>query len=140
VDLIIPGSLEVFAAPAGVVHYISEHSYRPPPAFLEAVMTCPDCGSEPYREALRRANGGQEPPMVSHEESFRQLREMDENSNRFRRALGVPLKQATQVQVLAAARMVWPEVAFSDGCEAVDLDEGGVGVVFYEQGRVLMVS
>jgi hypothetical protein len=48
VDLIIPGNLEVFVAPAGVVHYISEHSYRPPPAFLEAVSTCPDCGSEPY--------------------------------------------------------------------------------------------
>jgi len=29
-NLVIPGSNEVYAAPGGIIHYISDHSYLPP--------------------------------------------------------------------------------------------------------------
>jgi hypothetical protein len=134
-NLIVPGRHEVYAAPGTVLHYVTDHHYRPPLAFLEAVVSCPDCGSEDYFEALRRVNGGREPPMETYESCKRRIRSSMEAALAFKRALGVPLLKATRTQVLAAARVVWPARSFSDLAEAVDL--GGVHVTFDEQGRVL---
>jgi hypothetical protein len=39
-----------------IAHYVDVHSYEPPAVFWEAVMKCPEMGSETYRQALI-ANG-----------------------------------------------------------------------------------
>ena len=138
VNLIVPGRHEVYAAPGGIVHYISDHSYLPPAAFLEAVASCADCGSEEYFEALRRANGGLESPVQSHQQFTLEFRESAEKHQAFRRALGVPVMQATRAQVFAAARAIWPEASFSDENESIEL--GDVRVTFDERGRVVDVA
>src|SRR5262249_693243 len=63
VNVFVPGISVVYAAPAAIVHYIEQHSFRPPTEFVEAVLRCPDCGSEAYRAALCAANGGVAPPL-----------------------------------------------------------------------------
>ena len=136
-NLIVPGRREIYAAPGTVVHYISDHHYRPPPAFLEAVVSCPDCGSEDYFGVLRRVNGGRVPPMETHESYSRRIRQGLEASVAFKRALGVPLVRATRAQVIAAARLAWPDLSFSDDAAAVDLS--GVHVAFDRDGRVIEV-
>ena len=62
-NLIVPGSSEIFAAPGGIVHYVADHDYLPPSAFLSAVMACPPCGSAEYFEALTSANKGRPVPL-----------------------------------------------------------------------------
>lgn len=137
-NLIVPGHDEVYAAPGGIVHYISDHSYLPPAAFLEAVAACPDSGSEEYFEALRRANGGRPPPMRSSEEYRREVRSNLDKTSAFRRALGVPIMQATRTQVLAVAPTIWPEASLSDEAESIYL--GALRVSFDKDGRVVDVS
>ena len=137
-NLIVPGRDEVYAAPSGIVHYLSDHSYLPPAAFLEAVAACPDCGSEEYFEALRRANGGRQTPVQSWEQSKREFRSGAEKAVAFRRALGAPIMQATRTQVLAVARTIWPELSFSEETQSIQL--GDVMVSFDELGRVVDVS
>ncbi|MFZ3217848.1 MAG: hypothetical protein WA192_17440 [Candidatus Acidiferrales bacterium] len=39
-------------APSMILHYIDVHDYEPPEVFWEAVMNCPEMGSEAYRQAL----------------------------------------------------------------------------------------
>jgi hypothetical protein len=63
VNIFVPGTTVVYAAPAGIVHYIEDHSYLPPREFVEALLRCPDCRSDSYRTALRAANRGVEPPL-----------------------------------------------------------------------------
>lgn len=136
-NLIIPGVGEVYAAPGAIVHYITDHLYRPPAAFLEAVASCPDCGSREYFEVLRRLNGGREPPIETVEQFDELFRTRVESAEKFRRALGIPLMQATRAQVIAAAHTVWPEASFSEDADLIELGEVGVG--FDKLGRVLYV-
>jgi hypothetical protein len=58
-DIFIPYRDRIFAAPAGVIHYVGDHWYRPPDEFIEAVLACPDTESAEYGAALL-ANGGPE--------------------------------------------------------------------------------
>jgi hypothetical protein len=58
-DLFIPYNGRIFAAPAGITHYISAHWYQPPDEFIQAVTACPDMASAEYGQALA-ANGGHE--------------------------------------------------------------------------------
>lgn len=76
INLIIPGKGVVYAAPAGITHYIKAHSYLPPSEFSVAVTECPTYGSAAYYEALSRANMGARPPVISREEHIRAAREM----------------------------------------------------------------
>ena len=62
-NILVPGIGVVYISPGGIAHYVEAHSYLPPVEFLEAVSGCPDCGSSDYREALRSANLGNEPPL-----------------------------------------------------------------------------
>ncbi len=62
-NIFVPGVDVVYVAPGGIVHYIEAHSYLPPSEFVEAALHCPDCHSSQYREALRAANAGIEPPL-----------------------------------------------------------------------------
>jgi len=56
-NLFIPGPRGVFVAPSLVLHTIDAHGYRPPQAFVDAVIACPPMGSAPYLAALRAAGG-----------------------------------------------------------------------------------
>ena len=58
-NLFIPYEGRVFAAPAGITHYIRAHWYRPPDVFISAVAQCPDMGTAEYGAALI-SNGGSE--------------------------------------------------------------------------------
>jgi hypothetical protein len=62
-NIFVPGNDVVYVAPGGIVHYIEAHSYLPPVDFIEPVLRCPDLQSDEYRDALRRANAGVEPPL-----------------------------------------------------------------------------
>jgi len=75
VNLLIPGNGVVYAAPAGIAHYIESHSYLPPSQFIAAVASCPAYGSAAFFETLRAANQGIEPPIRSVEEDVRAFRE-----------------------------------------------------------------
>lgn len=136
-NLVIPGASEVYAAPGAIVHYISDHGYRPPAAFLQAIASCPDCGSDAYFDALRHANAGVLPPIESSEQFSRRLRLQAHNSRAFHRALGVPITQATRTQVIAAGRSVWPDVVVPNEAHTIEL--GGVTIVFDDVGRVVDV-
>lgn len=52
-NLWVPSGEHLFIAPELVVHYVADHGYRPPEAFIEAVLTCPPQGSPEYFERLR---------------------------------------------------------------------------------------
>ena len=64
-NLFVPGSQEVFIAPGGIVHYVEAHSYLPPESFIHAVLRCRNCETSDYLDALRVANAGIKPPLVS---------------------------------------------------------------------------
>lgn len=68
INMLIPGAGVIYAAPAGIVHYIEAHSYLPPSAFIEAVETCPGYGSPAYYEAIQASNLGETPPLESWEQ------------------------------------------------------------------------
>jgi hypothetical protein len=51
-NLFVPGEGCVYVAPSMTVHYVDSHNYEPPTAFWQAVMKCPEMGSEAYRQAL----------------------------------------------------------------------------------------
>jgi hypothetical protein len=74
-NIFVPGLNAVYAAPGGIVHYVEAHSYLPPPEFVDAVLRCSDCDTIEYREALRRANQGIDPPLVDYETDHRRFTE-----------------------------------------------------------------
>jgi hypothetical protein len=47
-NLWIPTTDCVYIAPAMVLHYVRDHSYRPPDEFIDAALTCPDQQSPAY--------------------------------------------------------------------------------------------
>ena len=51
-NLFVPDKGCVYVAPSMIVHYIDVHRYEPPATFWEAVMKCPEMGSQNYRQAL----------------------------------------------------------------------------------------
>ena len=63
-NLGVPASSLLYVAPEMVHHYVSVHRYRPPAAFVDAVMDCPLPGTieyadlvRPFRSRLRRYDG-----------------------------------------------------------------------------------
>jgi hypothetical protein len=51
-NLFVPGENCLYVAPSMILHYIDVHDYEPPEVFWEAVMNCPEMGSEAYLQAL----------------------------------------------------------------------------------------
>ncbi len=51
-NLWIPAQEYVYVAPELILHYIEAHQYRPPDAFVAAVLVCPPQGSEEYMRLL----------------------------------------------------------------------------------------
>ena len=137
-NLLIPGSNVIYAAPGGLGHYISAHSYLPPPGFIEGVASCPDPGSRQYLEALRHANAGLEPPIESKEVDLARSRAMFERALAFREILGIPLVGATRAEVVRAARAIWPEVSFSDESGSIEIENSTIK--FDRQDRVIDVE
>jgi len=52
--LVVPGDGVLYVAPTRVAHYVDAHEYAPPPAFVAAVMACPEMRSMPYLRALMK--------------------------------------------------------------------------------------
>lgn len=55
----IPDKSAVYVAPELILHYIEDHHYRPPIAFIAAVMFCPEQGTPEYLRLIE--------PHTSHE-------------------------------------------------------------------------
>jgi hypothetical protein len=53
-DILVPDRTVIYVAPALILHYIRAHHYLPPACFLEAVLNCPEPGSEEYRGAIKK--------------------------------------------------------------------------------------
>ena len=109
INVLVPGDGEVFAATAGLLHYVRAHVYRPPAAFVDAVLACPSCDDIAYLEALQRANANVAPPLETWTACQRRDREESAAAQRFRDALGMRIQHASREQVLAAARLAWPD-------------------------------
>lgn len=52
-----PENQFLYVCPELITHYISVHGYSPPEEFCEAVLACPQMGSDEYLAAVA-ANGG----------------------------------------------------------------------------------
>ncbi len=55
-DIFVPGKAVVYRSPALILHYIRSHRYLPPSCFIEAVLACPEPGSDKYLSAMKRAD------------------------------------------------------------------------------------
>jgi hypothetical protein len=53
-NILVPDKTVIYMAPQLILHYIKEHRYRPPGCFLEAVLNCPEPGSDEYRGAIKK--------------------------------------------------------------------------------------
>lgn len=51
-NLFVPGEGCIYVAPSMIAHYVDAHGYEPPTEFWEAVMSCPEMGSDNYKQAL----------------------------------------------------------------------------------------
>lgn len=51
-NLFVPADGFIYVAPSMMAHYVDAHGYAPPAAFWEAVLNCPEMGSDAYRQAL----------------------------------------------------------------------------------------
>lgn len=56
-NLFVPNGDHLFVCPELVLHYVAAHAYRPPDAFQEAVMRCPDPAGNEYRRQFLDAGG-----------------------------------------------------------------------------------
>jgi hypothetical protein len=77
INLLIPGEGVVYASPAGIVHYLTDHQYLPPDGFIDAANSCPEYGSDAYLSALRKANGGHEVPLRTWDDVLSDRRNRD---------------------------------------------------------------
>jgi hypothetical protein len=53
-DIFVPDEAVVYQAPSLILHYIRSHRYLPPSCFVEAVLNCPEPGSDEYLSAIER--------------------------------------------------------------------------------------
>jgi len=53
-DLVVPDNGVLYLAPTLIMHYIRCHHYLPPACFLEAVVKCPEPGSQEYCAAVEK--------------------------------------------------------------------------------------
>jgi hypothetical protein len=52
-EIRVIGELAIYAAPALIYHYVVDHQYRPPDAFIDAVLHGPPPGSDVHQELLK---------------------------------------------------------------------------------------
>ena len=52
-EIRVIGEEDIFAAPNLIYHYVTEHRYRPPQTFLDAVMSGPQPDSAEYKALIR---------------------------------------------------------------------------------------
>jgi len=53
-EILVPNRTWIYRAPALILHYIRAHHYLPPVCFIDAVLACPEPGSDDYNSELRR--------------------------------------------------------------------------------------
>jgi hypothetical protein len=58
-NLFIPGPGVTYVAPEGILHYVIAHDYCPPREFCDAVLSCPQMGSDQYLQSLRSCGWGE---------------------------------------------------------------------------------
>ena len=92
INLLIPGKRTVFACPAGIIHYLTVHSYLPPIEFTDAVQGCPQYGSPQHLELLCEANDGHPLPLVTWDEYLLESRKRIDELIR-RRQAGLDTKE-----------------------------------------------
>ena len=51
-NLYVPSGRKIYVAPEMILHYVRIHEYRPPGQFCDALVTCPDMGSDAYFTAM----------------------------------------------------------------------------------------
>lgn len=56
-EIRVIGQDDIFASPTLVHHYVTAHQYRPPNAFIRAVLQGPAPGSPEHRALVRTLNG-----------------------------------------------------------------------------------
>jgi hypothetical protein len=49
----VPSNAILYVAPEMVAHYVEAHGYRPPDAFIEAVLACPHPDTSEYAQVVR---------------------------------------------------------------------------------------
>jgi hypothetical protein len=52
-NVFVPGAVSVYLAPSLILHYITDHQYKPPAMFVEAVLACPPMRSPEYFSMLQ---------------------------------------------------------------------------------------
>lgn len=55
-EIRVLGEVDIFAAPTLIYHYVTEHGYRPPDIFIDAVMNGPQPGSPEHRALVKTLN------------------------------------------------------------------------------------
>ena len=58
-NVFVPFGGKIYVAPAGIVHYVASHWYKPPQIFIDAVLACPPIETMEYKKAIL-ANGGRD--------------------------------------------------------------------------------
>ena len=53
-NIVVPAEKVLYVAPVMILHYVEEHQYLPPKAFVDAVLEAPVPGSESYTDAVRK--------------------------------------------------------------------------------------
>jgi len=81
-DILVPGNTTVYVAPALILHYILRHEYVPPSSFTEAVLACPEPGSEAYFAAIERICPAKTPQefmetMAAHQNTWNFMRRFE---------------------------------------------------------------
>jgi len=51
-NLFVPNGCTLFVAPEMILHYVRSHQYCPPASFCDALLACPDMGSDAYFTAM----------------------------------------------------------------------------------------
>jgi hypothetical protein len=53
-DIWVPDRAVIYNTPQLILHYVRAHRYLPPASFLDAILNCPEPGSEMYRAEIKR--------------------------------------------------------------------------------------
>ncbi len=57
-EIRVLGKSAIYSAPTLIYHYVSEHQYKPPTEFIEAVLTGSAPGSDTHKTLLRKLGVG----------------------------------------------------------------------------------
>ncbi len=56
-NIFVPCDERIYVAPQCLPHYVVQHGYQPPDEFCEAVIRCPEPGTDAFRDLLCEVGG-----------------------------------------------------------------------------------